>query len=106
VVSSAQVFLCISHFFPCILHVSPISLSPSYFVKRASYEASLYAVFSSLRKSIPVMPKYSFQLPAEDPDVDGKITLEWILGKESGKLWTKSIWLRVGTTGVLLYTQK
>jgi len=26
-------------------------------------------------------------------DVDGRIILEWILGKEGGKLWTGFIWL-------------
>jgi hypothetical protein len=31
----------------------------------------------------------------EDPDVDGKIILERILGKYGGKMWTGFIWLRV-----------
>jgi hypothetical protein len=34
--------------------------------------------------------------------VDGKIILEWILGKDGGKLWTVFIWLRVRTNGGLL----
>jgi len=37
----------------------------------------------------------------EDLDVDGKI-LEWILGKQNGKVWTGCIWLRIGTTVCLL----
>jgi hypothetical protein len=28
--------------------------------------------------------------------VDGRIILEWVLGKESAKMWTGDIWLRVG----------
>jgi hypothetical protein len=34
--------------------------------------------------------------------IDGKIILEWILGKKGGKLWTGCIWLRIGTSGGLL----
>jgi hypothetical protein len=32
----------------------------------------------------------------------GKTILEWILGKEDGKVWTGFIWLRIGTSGGLL----
>jgi hypothetical protein len=39
---------------------------------------------------------------SEDLGVDGKITLEWILGKYSGKVWTGFIWLSIGTSGKLL----
>jgi len=35
-------------------------------------------------------------------DVDGKITLEWFLGKQGGKTWTGFIWLRTGTSGGIL----
>jgi hypothetical protein len=38
----------------------------------------------------------------EDIDVDGKITLEWILRKGNGKMWTGFIWFRIGTGGALL----
>jgi hypothetical protein len=38
----------------------------------------------------------------EDLDVDGRIILEWILGKWDWNLWTGCIWLRVGTNGRLL----
>jgi hypothetical protein len=31
----------------------------------------------------------------EDVGVDGRITLEWILGEQSGKVWTGYIWFRV-----------
>jgi hypothetical protein len=34
----------------------------------------------------------------EDLDVDGKIILEWIVGK----VWTGCIWFRIGTSGGLL----
>jgi hypothetical protein len=37
----------------------------------------------------------------EDLGVDGKI-LEWILGKQVGKVWTGCIWLRIGTSGRLM----
>jgi hypothetical protein len=37
----------------------------------------------------------------EDLGVDGKI-LEWILGKEGGKVWAGFIWLRIGTSCGLL----
>jgi len=36
--------------------------------------------------------------------VDGKIILEWILGKQGRKLWTGWIWLRTETSGRLLWT--
>jgi hypothetical protein len=34
----------------------------------------------------------------EDLGVDEKITSEWILGKQDGKVWTGLIWLRRGTS--------
>jgi len=36
--------------------------------------------------------------------VDGKIILEWILGKYGGKAWSGFIWLRIETSGGLLRT--
>jgi hypothetical protein len=38
----------------------------------------------------------------EDLEVDGRIILEWILGKNSGKMWNRFIWFRKGTNGWLL----
>jgi len=38
----------------------------------------------------------------EDLDVDGEITLEWILGKYGGMVWNGFIWLRTGTSEVTL----
>jgi hypothetical protein len=35
----------------------------------------------------------------EDLGVDGKIILNWILGKKPGRVWTGFIWLRIGTSG-------
>jgi hypothetical protein len=36
---------------------------------------------------------------SEDQDEDGRIILEWILGKYGGKVWSGCILLRIGTTG-------
>jgi hypothetical protein len=38
----------------------------------------------------------------EDVGVDGKIIVEWILGKDSEKMWTEFIWLGIWTTGGFL----
>jgi len=38
----------------------------------------------------------------EDLGVGGRIILEWILGKEGGKVGTGCIWFRIGTGGRLL----
>jgi hypothetical protein len=39
---------------------------------------------------------------SEDQGVDGRIILECVLCKESGKVWTRYIWLRIGIGGGLL----
>jgi len=39
---------------------------------------------------------------SEELGIDGKIIIEWILGKKSGKVWTEGIWLRIGISGRLL----
>jgi hypothetical protein len=36
-----------------------------------------------------------------DLGIDGRIILEWILGKEGERVWTGCIWLRIGTDGGL-----
>jgi hypothetical protein len=41
----------------------------------------------------------------EELSVDGKIKLEWILGKWSGKVWTGFIWIWIETSGGLLWTR-
>jgi hypothetical protein len=39
---------------------------------------------------------------SEDLDIDGRIILEWIIGKFGGKVWTGCIWLQtVTSTGFL-----
>jgi hypothetical protein len=38
---------------------------------------------------------------SQELDVDGKI-LDWIFGREDGKVGTKCIWLRIRTDGGLL----
>jgi len=35
----------------------------------------------------------------EDPGVDGRIILRWILRKWDGEAWLGSIWLRIGMGG-------
>jgi len=35
----------------------------------------------------------------EDPDVDGRIILKWILKKWNGGAGTGMVWLRIGTGG-------
>jgi hypothetical protein len=37
----------------------------------------------------------------KDLGVDGNI-LEWILGKQGGRVWTDCIWLGIGTSGGIL----
>jgi uncharacterized protein YuzE len=39
-----------------------------------------------------------------DLDMDGKIILERILAKYTGKLWTGCIWLRIDSNGGILST--
>jgi hypothetical protein len=36
---------------------------------------------------------------SEDLGVDGKVISEWILEKCGGKVWTRCVWLRIGTSG-------
>jgi hypothetical protein len=38
----------------------------------------------------------------EDLGLHGRIILEWILEKQSGKVWTGFIWLRIETSGCML----
>jgi hypothetical protein len=42
---------------------------------------------------------------SEELGVDGRRILEWILGKQGGKVWTGFIWFRIGIVGWLLGTQ-
>jgi hypothetical protein len=41
----------------------------------------------------------------EDLGVDRRIMLDWMLGKEDGKVWTGFIWLRAGTSDRLSQTR-
>jgi hypothetical protein len=36
---------------------------------------------------------------SEELGVDGMIILEWILGEKARLLWTRFVWLRIGTSG-------
>jgi hypothetical protein len=38
----------------------------------------------------------------EDLSINGRIKLRWILKRDSRKLWTECICIRIGTSGVLL----
>jgi len=38
---------------------------------------------------------------AEELGVDGKIILQWILGKYGGSVWTGFMWLRIRTSSGL-----
>jgi hypothetical protein len=40
--------------------------------------------------------------PMEDLGVYSKIILEWILGKQGGKVWIGFMWLSIETSGGLL----
>jgi hypothetical protein len=42
---------------------------------------------------------------SKDIGVGERIILEWILGKEGGKMWTGFICLMIGTSGGLLSTR-
>jgi hypothetical protein len=39
---------------------------------------------------------------SDDVGVDGRIILEWIIGKQDGKVWTGFSWLRIGISGGIL----
>jgi hypothetical protein len=38
----------------------------------------------------------------ENIDVDGRVILKWILKKYGGRVYTRFIWLGIGTSGGLL----
>jgi len=46
--------------------------------------------------------KLEWRNSLEDLGVDGRIILEWILGKWGVWMWTGFIWLGIGTSGGLL----
>jgi hypothetical protein len=39
---------------------------------------------------------------SEDLDIDGRIKLELILGKQGVTVWTGFIWLKIGTSGAVM----
>jgi len=38
----------------------------------------------------------------KDKGLDGRIILEWIFGKQGGKVWTGYIWLKIEAGGRLV----
>jgi hypothetical protein len=48
------------------------------------------------------MEKSEGKIRYEDLFVGGVIILEWILKRYNGVIWTRLIWLRIGTIGGLL----
>ena len=48
------------------------------------------------------MGKPEGKKPLGRPRVDGRIILRWIFRKWDVRVWTGSIWLRIGTVGGLL----
>jgi hypothetical protein len=38
------------------------------------------------------------QFWSEDPGVDGRIILEWILEKRVARVWTGFVWFRIGAS--------
>jgi hypothetical protein len=60
----------------------------------------VYVAYIEDKKLRSEPPKRSYH--SEDLDVDGRITLEWILEKYDGKVWTGFMWLRIGTSDGLL----
>jgi len=56
-----------------------------------------------MRKTYKILEgKPEWKDHSEVLDIDGRITLEGILGKQDRKLWTGFIWLRTETRGGLL----
>jgi hypothetical protein len=49
-----------------------------------------------------VVGKPKGKIHSKELDIDGKIILEWVLWKQSSKVWTGYIWLRTETSGGLL----
>jgi hypothetical protein len=49
-----------------------------------------------------VVEKPEAENHSEDLGVDRRIILEWIVGKQGGKMWIGFIWLRVGPSGAFL----
>jgi hypothetical protein len=58
-----------------------------------------------INADISLVGKPEGNIHSEDLDMDGKIILEWILGKYGGKMRIGWIWLRTGTIGGLLWTR-
>jgi hypothetical protein len=69
---------------------------------------------NQLKKSSDLIGNWTFWLVAffiiviidsEDQDVGGWTILKWVLQRYDGMVWTGSNWLRIGTSGGLLWTR-
>jgi hypothetical protein len=58
-----------------------------------------------IRNAYKIVRKPEGERPLKNLGVDGRILLEWILGKQGGKVWTGHIWLRIRASGRLLSTR-
>jgi hypothetical protein len=55
-----------------------------------------------MRNAYILVGKYEVKIHSKDVGVDGTIILKGLFGKQSWRVWTGFMWLRIGTGGGLL----